>query len=112
MCFILKKDKQKALELLKQKKNGERKITYQEISYKSNYSLPQIKRLSKEIEKRDIETLLVHGLTGKGSNNSAPDQEIEYIRKFKVQYPVISISQFMDIYHEDIICIFSFVKFF
>ena len=69
----------------------------------TNYSLIQIKRLSKEVEKKDIDNLLVHGLTGKNSNNSAPSQEIEYIKNFKNQYPVISISQFMDIYHEDII---------
>ena len=99
----MKKDKKKALELLKQKINGEIKITYKEIAKESNYSLPQIKRLSQEIEKKDIEVLLVHGLTGKNSNNSVPDQEIEYIKEFKNQYPVISISQFMDIYHEDVI---------
>ncbi len=99
----MKKNKQKALELLKQKVNGEIKITYQQIANISNYSLPQIKRLSKEIEKKDIEDLLVHGLIGKNSNNSAPDQEIEYIKKFKNQYPNITISQFMDIYHEDVI---------
>ena len=103
MCFILKKDKKKALELLKQKINGEIKITYKEIAKESNYSLPQIKRLSQEIEKKDIEVLRVHGLTGKNSYHSVPDQEIEYIKEFKNQYPVISISQFMDIYHEDVI---------
>lgn len=47
--------------------------------------------------------MLIHGLTGKSSNNSVPDQEIEYIKDFKKQYPVISISQFRDVYHEDII---------
>ena len=73
MWFILKKNKQKALELLKQKVNGEIKITYHQIANISNYSLPQIKRLSKEIEKKDIEDLLIHGLTGKNSNNSVPD---------------------------------------
>ena len=99
----MKKDKQKALELLKQKINGEIKITYNEIAIQTRYSLIQIKRLSKEIEKKDIDDLLIHGLTGRNSNNSAPDQEIEYIKKFKHQYPIISISQFMDIYHEDII---------
>ena len=103
MCFILKKDKQKALELLKQKNNGEIKITYNEISKQTRYSRMQLNRLSQEVEKKDIDELLVHGLTGKNSNNSAPDQEIEYIKEFKNQYPVISISQFMDIYHEDII---------
>lgn len=97
------KNKQKALELLRQKNNGEIKMTYKEIANITNYSLIQIKRLSKEVEKKDIDSLLVHGLTGKNSNNSAPSQEIEYIKSFKNQYPVISISQFMDIYHEDVI---------
>ena len=103
MCFILKRDKRKALNLLKKKINGEIKITYQEIADKSNYSIPQIKRLSKEIEKKDTDDLLVHELTGRNSNNSAPDQEIEYIKNFKNRYPIISIAQFMDIYHDDVI---------
>ena len=97
------KNKQKALELLKQKINGEIKITYNEISSQTGYSRMQLSRLSQEVEKKDIEVLLVHGLTGKNSNNSVPDQEIEYIKEFKNQYPVISIQQFMDIYHEDVI---------
>lgn len=99
----MKKDKQKALNLLRQKINDEIKITYNEISKQTGYSRMQLNRLSQEIEKKDIEDLLVHGLTGKNSNNSAPNQEIEYIKEFKNQYPVISISQFMDIYHEDVI---------
>lgn len=103
MCFILKKNKQRALKLLKQKINGEIIITYNEISSKTGYSRMQLSRLSQEVEKKDIEDLLIHGLTGKNSNNSAPNQEIEYIKEFKNQYPIISISQFMDIYHEDII---------
>lgn len=103
MCIILLKDKNKALNLLKQKINGEIKITYREIATESNYSLPQIKRLAQEVEKKDIDDLLVHGLTGKNSNNSVPSEEIEYIKEFKNQYPSISISQFMDIYHEDIV---------
>ena len=97
------KNKQKALELLKQKNNGELKITYGDISNQTGYGKRQLIRLSKEVEKKDIDNLLVHGLTGKNSNNSAPSQEIEYIKNFKNQYPVISISQFMDIYHEDVI---------
>ena len=79
MCFILKKDKQKALELVKQKINGEIKITYNEISKQTGYSRMQLSRLSQEVEKKDIDDLLIHGLTGKNSNNSVPDKEIEYI---------------------------------
>lgn len=47
--------------------------------------------------------MLVHGLTNKPSNNSPSDKEIEFIKNFKNKYPVISIIQFQDIYHEDII---------
>ena len=99
----MKKDKQKALELLKQKINGEKLITYKEITNQSGYEKRQLIRFSKDIEKKDIEEMLVHGLTGKPSNNSAPSKEIEFIKNFKTQYPVISISQFQDIYNEDII---------
>ena len=99
----MKKDKQKALELVKQKINGEIKIAYNEISKQTGYSRMQLSRLSQEVEKKDIDDLLIHGLTGKNSNNSVPDQEIEYIKEFKNQYPNISISQFRDIYHEDVI---------
>ena len=97
------KDKEKALNLLKQKINGEILITYREIGNLTGYQERQLIRLSKLIEKKDIDQLLIHGLTGLNSNNSASTEEIEYIKKFKNQYPVISISQFMDIYHEDVI---------
>ena len=103
MCFILKKDKRKALELIKQKNNGEVKITYNEISKQTGYSKMQLNRFSRKIEKKDTNVLLVHRLTGRSSNNSSPNQEIEYIKNFNSQYPIISITQFMDIYHEDII---------
>ena len=103
MCFYLKKDKKKALDLLKQKINGEIIITYNEITDRTGYKKAQLIRLSKEIEKKDIDSILVHGLTDKPSNYSAPQQEIEYIKNFKKKYPEISIAQFRDIYHEDII---------
>jgi len=88
----LKKDKRKALELLKQKNNGEIIITYKEISNLTGYSRMQLNRLAIEVEKKDIDSLLVHGLTGKPSNNSASHQEIEFIKNFKNQYQVCSIS--------------------
>ena len=47
--------------------------------------------------------MLVHGLTNKPSNNSPSDKEIEFIKNFKNKYPIISITQFQDIYHEDVI---------
>lgn len=97
------KDKEKALELLKQKINGEIIMTYQEIAKKSGYERKQINRFLNEIEKRDIDSILIHGNTGRKPAITASDQEVEYIKEFKKQYPKVSISQFMDIYHEDVI---------
>ncbi|MDD4188319.1 MAG: hypothetical protein PHX04_06190 [Bacilli bacterium] len=45
------KNKKLALEILKQKLNGEKIITYKEITYQTNYSKRQLIRLYKEIEK-------------------------------------------------------------
>lgn len=97
------KDKQEALYLLKQKVNGEIIITFNEISKQTGYERKQINRFLNELEKKDIEVMLVHGLTNKPSNNSAPTKEIEFIKNFKIQYPICSISQFQDIYNEDVI---------
>ena len=79
----MKKDKEKALNLLKQKTNGEIKISYQEIANKTGYSRMQINRFLTDIEKKDIDQLLIHGLTGLNSNNSASTEEIEYIKNIK-----------------------------
>ena len=89
--------------MLQKKVKGEGRITYTEISRQTGYAKSQLIRLSKEIEEKDIDSMLVHGLINKPSNNSTPSQEIEYIKSFKEQYPEVSISQFMDIYHEDVI---------
>ena len=100
---FLKKDKEKALNLLKQKVNGEIKITYRDITKQTGYEERQLIRLSQQIEKKDISSLLVHGNTGRKPAITASALEIEYIKNFKKKYPVITISQFMDIYHEDVI---------
>lgn len=97
------KNKKYALELIKQKTNGERIISYVQIAELTEYSEKQIRRFSKEIENKDIDSMLVHSSTGKPSHNSASDIETAYILNFKKQYPKISIAQFMDFYHEDAI---------
>ena len=97
------KNKKHALELLQKKVRGEEKITYNEISRLTSYSKRQLIRLSIQIEKKDIDSLLVNGNLGKDSNHSAPEEEVNYIVQFKKKYPSISISQFQDVYHEDIV---------
>lgn len=52
----MKKDKKKALELLKKKNNGELIITYNEIEQQTGYGKRQLIRLSNEVEKKDIES--------------------------------------------------------
>ena len=96
-------NKEYALKLLKEKINGQRVITYEQIVELTGYSKRHLIRLSKDIENKDIDSMLIHANTGEPSHNSASDSEIQYIKEFKKQYPNISISQFMDIYHEDII---------
>lgn len=97
------KNKELALNLLKQKINGEIKITYNDISSKSGYEKRQLIRFAKEIEKKDIDSILQHGNKGRKPSITASDQEVNYIREFKKKYPEISISQFQDIYNEDVI---------
>ena len=97
------KNKKYALALVKEKVNGQRTISYEQIAEMTGYSKRQIINFSKEIENTDIASMLIHANTGEPSHNSASDLEIQYIKEFKKQYPNISISQFMDIYHEDII---------
>lgn len=96
-------NKEYALKLLKEKINGHRVITYEQIVELTGYSKRHLIRLSKDIENKDIDSMLIHANTGEPSHNSASDSEIQYIKEFKKQYPSISISQFMDIYHEDVI---------
>lgn len=96
-------NKKYALKLVQDKLNGINNYSYLQIANLTGYSKKQIYRLNKKINEKDIDSILVHGLFGKPSNNSPSTKEIEFIKNFKNQYPVISISQFIDIYHEDIV---------
>ena len=96
-------NKEYALKLVQEKSNGLNNYSYSQIASLTGYTKTQIYRMSVNLKEKDIDSILVHGLTGKPSNNSPSDKEIEFIKNFKNKYPVISISQFQDIYHEDII---------
>lgn len=96
-------NKKYALKLVQDKLDGVNNFSFSQIACLSGYSKLQIINFSKLLIKKDIDSLLVHGLSGKQSNNSSSPKEIEFIKNFKNQYPLISISQFMDVYHEDII---------
>ena len=93
-----------ALKLVQEKQNGFNNYSYSQIANLTGYTKLQIIRFSNLLKEKDIDSLLVHGLTDKPSNNSPSSKEIEFIKNFKEsKYPVISIQQFMDIYHEDVV---------
>ena len=96
-------NKEYALKLVQDKINGLNNYSYTQISSLTGFTKRHLIRLSKELNKKDINSILVHGLTNKPSNNSPSPKEIEFIKNFKNKYPVISITQFQDIYHEDVI---------
>ena len=96
-------NKEYALKLVQDKLNGLNNYSYSQIGSLTGYKKLQIIRFSKLLNKKDIDSILVHGLTNKPSNNSPSDKEIEFIKNFKNKYPVISITQFQDIYHEDVV---------
>lgn len=94
------KNKKLALNYLKHKEeNG---MSYSKISELTGYSVSYLKKLRLLIEEKDIDTLMKHGGIN-NKNHLADEKEINYIINFKAQYPIISISQFQDIYHEQII---------
>ena len=96
-------NKEYALKLVQDKINCLNNYSYSQISFLTGFSKRQLLNFSKQLNKKDIDSILVHGLTNKPSNNSPSPKEIEFIKNFKKQYPVISITQFQDIYHEDVI---------
>ena len=97
-------NKKYALKLVQDKINGLNNYSYSQISSLTGFTKRHLIRLSQKLNKKDIDSILVHGLINKPSNNSPSDKEIEFIKNFKNKYPVISITQFQDIYHEDVVC--------
>ena len=93
-----------ALKLVQDKINGLNNYSYSQISSLTGFTKRHLIRLSQKLNKKDIDSIIVHGLINKPSNNSPSDKEIEFIKNFKNKYPVISITQFQDIYHEDVVC--------
>ena len=75
--------KQEMLSLLKDKLDGKNSLSYQDISNMTGYSKRQLIRLSKEIEEKDIESVLIHGNYGRIAQNAAKDTEIEFYKWLK-----------------------------
>jgi len=95
--------KEKTLSLLKDKLDGKNYYSFADLEKMTGYTSRHLKRLSKELNKKDIDTMLIHGNSSRTPSIAASDQEKDYIIKFKSQYPKITIAHFKDIYDEDII---------
>ena len=96
----MKSNIQLALTYLKEKEHNE--LSYARISELTTYSVSYLRKLKIVVENEDIETLKYHRVKN-NENRLADEKEINFIIKFKEQYPIISISQFKDIYNEQII---------
>ena len=100
---MLTKDKQTALSLIKDKANGIINDSYLSIAQQTGFSKRTIIRWAKDIETKDMVSFLTHGNKGRQPFNIANDSEVQFICDFKKPYPSITIAQFRDIYHEDVI---------
>ncbi len=69
-------NKEYALKLVQDKINGLNNYSYSQISSLTGYTKMQLIHFSKELNKKDINSMLVHGLTNKPSNNSPSSKEI------------------------------------
>ena len=97
-------DRKEVIDLLSKKLNGDLKISYDHLAVLTNYSNRQLIRLSKSLNEKGIDSTLKHGNKGLAAHNRASNDEIDFIVNFKKLYPNITIAQFRDIYHEDVIC--------
>lgn len=99
--FLL--DKKEIVDLLSKKINGDLNMSYDQLSILTGYSRRQLIRISKSLKEKGIDSTLIHGNKGLAANNRASNTEVDYIVNFKKLYPNITISQFRDIYLEDVI---------
>lgn len=80
---MLKRMKKKEmLSLLKDKLDGRNDYSYSQLERITGYSSRHLKRLAKELEERDAETVIIHGNTGKKPAITASDQEIRANRNY------------------------------
>ena len=93
-------NKEYALKLVQDKLNGLNDYSYSQIVSLTGFTKRHLIRLSKELNKKDIDSILVHGLTGKHSNNSPSSKEIEFINNY-VLLPELMYYRLTKLYNED-----------
>ena len=96
-------NKEYALKLVQEKINGLNNYSYSQISSITGFTKRQLLNFSKQLNEKDIDSILVHGLTNKPSNNSPSTKEIEFIKNFKNKYPIISITQVWQLVNKKVV---------
>ena len=79
----MNKNKEKALTLLKEKLNGETETSYNQLTILTGYSRSQLLRLAKQLNEKDIDSILIHGNTDRKPSNTASTVELGFIRELK-----------------------------
>ena len=90
----MKKDD--VLSLLDKKRRGIDDASYDRLSEITGYSKRHLIRLYRRLEEESIDNVSIHKNRGSTSHNKAPESELEFIVKFKAQYPKINIAHFKD----------------
>ena len=77
-------NKKYALKLVQDKINGLNNYSYSQIGSLTGYSKLKIINFSKLINKKDIDSILVHGLTNKPSNNYLHPKKSNLLRTSRI----------------------------
>ncbi len=76
-------NKEYALKLVQDKINGLNNYSYSQIATLTSYKKLQIVRFLNQLKEKKLDSILVHGLTNKPSNNSPSSKELEFIKNYK-----------------------------
>ena len=87
-------NKEYALKLVQDKINGLNNYSYSQISSLTGYTKIQLIRLSKELNKKDIDSILVHGLTNKPSNNYLHPKKLNLLRTLRINIQLLVYHSF------------------
>lgn len=73
--------KENVLKLLKRKRDGTLDLSFKQLELETGYTKGHLKKLSKQLDTEDIDSLSKHKNTGHTSHNAACNDEISYIVK-------------------------------
>ena len=82
-------NKEYALKLIQDKQNGINSYSYSQIASLTGFTKRHLIRLSQELNKKDIDSILPHGLTGKPSNNSLHPKKLNLLGTSRINIQLL-----------------------